>query len=105
MPAFRRTPAKERSSRSRIRSRLRRTTPLSRWEPALLSNPIYIGEIRHRAVCHPGLHEPILDRELWDAAQLLLRSHAVRRGPRATKSAPSPLTGNLAAVAIRRLIG
>ena len=62
---------------------------------ALLSNPIYIGEIRHKGVCHPGLHEPILDRELWDAAQLLLRSHAVRRGPRATKSAPSPLTGKL----------
>ena len=29
----------------------------------LLSNPIYIGEIRHKGVCHPGLHEPIVDRE------------------------------------------
>jgi site-specific DNA recombinase len=62
---------------------------------ALLSNPIYIGEIRHKGVCHPGLHEPIVDRELWDGTQLLLRSHAVRRAPRATKSAPSPLTGKL----------
>src|ERR1035437_9248922 len=24
---------------------------------ALLSNPIYIGEIRHKGVHHPGLHE------------------------------------------------
>ena len=32
----------------------------------LLSNPIYIGEIRHKGVRHPGLHEPIVDRELWD---------------------------------------
>jgi hypothetical protein len=24
----------------------------------LLSNPIYIGEIRHKGVRHPGLHEP-----------------------------------------------
>jgi site-specific DNA recombinase len=27
----------------------------------LLSNPIYIGEIRHKGVRHPGLHEPIVD--------------------------------------------
>jgi len=31
----------------------------------LLSNPIYIGEIRHRKERHPGQHEPIVDRELW----------------------------------------
>ena len=61
----------------------------------LLSNPIYIGEIRHKGVRHPGLHQPIVDRELWDATQLLLRSHAVGPAPRATKSAPSPLTGKL----------
>jgi len=62
---------------------------------SLLSNPIYIGEIRHKGIRHPGLHEPIVDRELWDATQLLLRSHAVGRAPRARKSAASPLTGKL----------
>jgi site-specific DNA recombinase len=62
---------------------------------SLLSNPIYIGEIRHKGVRHPGLHESIVDRELWDATQLLLRSHALGRTPRARKSAPSPLTGKL----------
>jgi len=61
----------------------------------LLSNPIYIGEIRHKGVHHPGLHEPIVDRELWDKTQLLLRSQAVRGASRATKSAPSPLTRKL----------
>ena len=61
----------------------------------LLSNPIYIGEIRHKGVRHPGLHEPIVDRELWDKTQLLLRSQAVRGASRATKSAASPLTGRL----------
>src|SRR5882762_4453228 len=35
----------------------------------LLSNPIYIGEIRHKGVCHPGLHESIVDRKLWDATR------------------------------------
>jgi len=61
----------------------------------LLSNPIYIGEIRHKGIRHPGLHKPIVDRELWDATQLLLRSNAVGRAPRARKSAPSPLTGRI----------
>ncbi|MGO9454930.1 MAG: recombinase family protein [Candidatus Binataceae bacterium] len=61
----------------------------------LLSNPIYIGEIRHKGVRHPGLHEPIVDRELWEKTQRLLRSHAVRGASRATKSAPSPLTRKL----------
>jgi site-specific DNA recombinase len=60
-----------------------------------LSNPIYIGEIRHNGIRHPGLHEPIVDRELWDKTQLSLRSRAVVRAPRATKSAASPLTGRL----------
>ena len=61
----------------------------------LHSNPIYIGEIRHKKLHHPGLHQPIIDRDLWDATQLLLRSHAVGRAPRPRKSAPSPLTGRL----------
>ena len=61
----------------------------------LLSNPIYIGEIRHKGLRHPGLHEPIVDRDLWDSTQLMLRSHAATHAPRARKSAPSPLTGIL----------
>ena len=32
----------------------------------LLSNPTYIGEIRHYKSCHPGLHQPIVERVLWD---------------------------------------
>jgi DNA invertase Pin-like site-specific DNA recombinase len=40
----------------------------------LLSNPIYIGEIRHKGVRHLGLHEPIVDRELWEKTQRSLRS-------------------------------
>jgi hypothetical protein len=61
----------------------------------LLANPIYIGEIRHKGLRHPGLHEAIVDRELWDCTQLLLSSHAVGRAPRTTKSAGSPLVGKL----------
>ena len=61
----------------------------------LLSNPIYLGEIRHKGIRHLGLHAPIVDREPWDATQLLLRRGAGPREPRVRKSAASPLTGRL----------
>src|SRR5246500_2529615 len=39
---------------------------------ALLRNPIYVGETRHKGVCHPGQHAPIVNRAMWDkVAQLL----------------------------------
>jgi len=61
----------------------------------LLSNPIYIGEIRHRKERHPGQHEPILERELWEKAQEHLRNHAAQHRERPTKALPSPLAGKL----------
>jgi site-specific DNA recombinase len=61
----------------------------------LLSNPIYIGEIRHKKTRHPGQHEPILEQELWQRAQERLRNSAVR-GPEPRIKAPaSPLAGKL----------
>ena len=61
----------------------------------LLSNPVYIGEIRHRKERHPGQHEPIMDRELCGRAQRQLRDQAARCKRRATKADPSPLAGKL----------
>ncbi len=61
----------------------------------LLSNPVYIGEIRHRQERHPGQHEPIVERELWEQAQRQLRDQAARCRTRATKAGPSPLAGKL----------
>ena len=61
----------------------------------LLSNPVYIGEIRHRKERHPGQHEPIMDRELWERAQRQLRDQAARCKTPATKAGPSPLAGKL----------
>ena len=61
----------------------------------LLSNPVYIGEIRHRKERHPGQHEPIMERELWERAQRQLRDQAARCRTRATKAGPSPLAGKL----------
>ena len=59
---------------------------------ALLRNPIYVGEVRHKGTRHPGQHEAIVDRETWEAAQALLDGNAVARRP---ASEPSPLAGRL----------
>ncbi len=59
---------------------------------ALISNPIYVGEIRHKGVCHPGQHQAILDRAVWDRTQQQLREHRVRSKIRGASVQRSPLT-------------
>jgi DNA invertase Pin-like site-specific DNA recombinase len=61
----------------------------------VLSNPLYIGEVRHRGARHPGEHQPIIDRELWEKVQGQLHEHAKRRRLRAVKVELSPLAGKL----------
>lgn len=46
----------------------------------LLSNPIYIGKIRHHRELYHGEHAPIVDRETFDRVQALLAQQAPRRG-------------------------
>ena len=60
---------------------------------ALLSNPIYIGEIAHKGVRHAGLQEPILERPLWAAVQHQLRDQVRRCRP--GKGVRSPLLGKI----------
>ena len=55
----------------------------------VLRNPIYVGQIRHKGVCHPGEHEAIVDREIWDKVQTLLVPHRVR-GMRADQVRAQP---------------
>jgi len=62
----------------------------------LLSNRIYLGEIRHKQQSHPGQHEPIISRELWERVQAKLCGHGVRDGEgRKTAAMQSPLAGRL----------
>jgi DNA invertase Pin-like site-specific DNA recombinase len=62
---------------------------------ALLSNPIYVGKIRHKKVSHPGQHEAIIDRALWEQTQQKLQEHRARTGTDARSVERSPLTGRL----------
>jgi site-specific DNA recombinase len=49
----------------------------------LLQNRIYLGEVVHKGVSHPGEHEPTIDEELWSAVQAqLLANRGIRRRSR-----------------------
>lgn len=61
----------------------------------LLNNHIYLGEICHRKQSHPGQHEPIVPRKLWEKVSALLQANdrAHRKGT--SRLCPSFLTGKL----------
>src|SRR5215467_11381674 len=61
----------------------------------LLANPVYVGEIRHKGVCHPGQHHAIVERAEWERAQRQLRDHTAPRHSPKRRVAPSPLMGKL----------
>lgn len=61
----------------------------------ILNNRIYLGEIVHKGKAHPGEHEAIIDRDVFDAAQARLATNRQKRVTRKARSATSPLTGKL----------
>ena len=61
----------------------------------LLANPIYIGEIRHKKVRHPGQHEAIVDRQTWKEVQRRLRDQTARDGIPKIRAASNILMGRL----------
>jgi site-specific DNA recombinase len=85
--------SKVRVSKSGVRSGGRQFSRGALYE--LLSNPIYLGEIRHKKERHPGQHQPIVTRELWEKVQLRSRDQAATHRERPTKVPPSPLAGKL----------
>jgi DNA invertase Pin-like site-specific DNA recombinase len=44
----------------------------------ILSNPIYVGRLRHKGKVHEGLHDAIVDQDAWDRAQRLLAAQTRR---------------------------
>ncbi len=60
----------------------------------LLRNRFYIGEIVYRGAVHAGEHEPILDRNLFDAVQAKLTASAGARELK-LKASPSLLAGRI----------
>ena len=59
----------------------------------LLNNRIYIGEIQHKGQSHPGEHEAIVSRELWDQVHALLAENVVEKQVRSQATEASLLAG------------
>jgi DNA invertase Pin-like site-specific DNA recombinase len=59
----------------------------------LLSNPVYVGEIRHKERTYSGRHPAIIDRMTFDAVKLRLTANAGRMNARSSAATSSPLAG------------
>jgi DNA invertase Pin-like site-specific DNA recombinase len=74
----------------------------------LLSNVVYIGQVRHQGETYPGEHTAIIEESVWRKAQKLLstehsqRLSQQRRSPRAITE-PSPTTQEQSQVRVPRI--
>ena len=83
-------PLAEDLDRSGIRTKQRRVRFGVGALAYLLKNRIYIGEVVYRGEVHRGEHEPILDRDVFEAAQAKLRCRDGRAAPPAQGLAGRP---------------
>lgn len=73
---------------------IRKTAPFGRGNLYhLLSNPVYIGKVRHKDNIYDGQHEAIIDQELWDAVQARMESNTRERFSGTNSKSASILTG------------
>jgi DNA invertase Pin-like site-specific DNA recombinase len=71
-------------------------TPLDRGAVyKILSNPVYIGKIRHKDQVHDGRHEPIIAQDVWDRVHALLGDSPRGKSPSSKRKSKAPLTGVL----------
>jgi hypothetical protein len=62
---------------------------------SVLSNQTYIGLAVHKGVAYPGLHHPIIEKDLWDRVQSVLADNRVQIKKQARAKHPSLLSGLL----------
>ena len=62
----------------------------------ILSNPIYIGKVRHHGKIYDGQHHAILSQSLWDEVKHKLAENAARpKGISAKRKLQYPLVGRI----------
>ncbi len=61
----------------------------------ILTNPLYAGRIRHKALVHEGQHEAIITPERWDRIQTMLQDGASKSRSRKTAKQSSLLCGKI----------
>jgi DNA invertase Pin-like site-specific DNA recombinase len=66
-------------------------TPNGSWYAStvlkMLTNPLYIGRVRHRGVEYSGGHQPIIDSDTWKQAQRLREARKAQGRPRGRRTA------------------
>jgi site-specific DNA recombinase len=59
----------------------------------IISNPVYVGEARHKGTCYPGEHEAIIHRPLWQRVQDILKVSPRKRAAHSRARTPALLKG------------
>jgi hypothetical protein len=70
----------------------------------ILSNPIYIGKIRHKGTSYPGQHQAIIDQELWEQVQKHMAKNSMEHRTRSFRTVSCPLANKLFDVSGERLV-
>ena len=61
----------------------------------LLQNPLYLGKVRHKGELYPGMHQAIIDLDIWARVQAQLAKNAPPKGIRSSNNEPHMLTGRI----------
>ena len=61
----------------------------------VLANRVYVGEAVHKGTAHPGEHEAIVERTLWDRVHAILRESPRSRAAKTRAQVPALLKGLL----------
>jgi DNA invertase Pin-like site-specific DNA recombinase len=59
----------------------------------VITNPVYVGEARHKATSYPGEHKAIVDRKLWERVQAILKESPRKRAANSRARTPALLKG------------
>jgi len=59
----------------------------------ILNNRLYLGEAVHKGTAHPGEHDPLIDRGLWDQVHAVIDPSPRTRATRALGRTPALLKG------------
>jgi len=61
----------------------------------MLNNRVYIGDAVHKGTSHPGEHDGIIDRAVWDKVHAILTESPRKRAARTRADTPALLKGLL----------
>lgn len=61
----------------------------------LLSNPVYVGKVRHKDQVYEGLHPAIVDQQTFEAVEAVLAKNRIKRTTGSVRRTESVLMGKL----------